>query len=71
MGLSWKSYHEGNFAKTSHGYYVTYQKFDNETKTHRAATEEGAAAAVNLLLLFVGIRNAWDAVTLPRIYQEA
>jgi hypothetical protein len=20
------------------GYYVTYQKFDNETKTHRAAT---------------------------------
>jgi hypothetical protein len=52
MGLSWKSYHEGYFAKTSHGYYVTYQKFDNETKTHRAAIEEGAAAAATLLLLF-------------------
>jgi hypothetical protein len=36
-GLSLKPYPERYFAKTSHGYYVTYQKFDNETKTHCAA----------------------------------
>jgi hypothetical protein len=37
-GLPLRPYPERYFAKTSHGYYVSYQKFDNETKTHRAAT---------------------------------
>jgi hypothetical protein len=37
-GLPLKPYPERYFAKTSHGYYESYQKFDNETKTHRAAT---------------------------------
>ena len=30
MALAWKPYGPGNFAKSIHGYYLTYQNFDIE-----------------------------------------
>jgi hypothetical protein len=75
IGLSLKPHPERYFAKTSHGYYVSSQKFDNETKTHRggALTKEQRQradtfrhACAPAYAIGQGDRKAFLSITAPR-----